>query len=110
MTGGKTLCIPKDKIPLRPRPYVLVPEDVGELAESLDLIRISNDDLPVDSRRVVKVCESKNGFMEAIVISITSSFVFLSLGCIYHGFGKKYLKVYKADKVIKARSIVVVAA
>lgn len=46
----------------------MLPEDAGSMFEFLNLIRVSNDDLPVDSGHVAKVSEPKKGFRDAMII------------------------------------------
>lgn len=70
----------------------------------MELIKLSNDDLPVDSWRVGKVGEPTNGLRKVVKILNEESLSLLESrkGFIIYGFGKVHLKVTRTKPTANA--------
>lgn len=98
-SGAKLSAVPKDQIPNRPRSFARIPAEPSTPDEILELIKLSNQELPTADWKVAKVSEPKGHFRDALIVINDESLALLNAnkGEINYGFESISLKVYKGD-------------
>lgn len=97
--GARIEAIPLADVPQRPRSIAKIPAEPSDPKEILEIIQISNPQLPTQDWKVVRVTESVEESRKATVIINSDSLPSLrkTQGKIFYGFGTIFLRVYKGD-------------
>lgn len=97
--GSRLEAVTEDMIPNRPRSRTRIPVEPSDPQEILEIIQLSNPDLPTQNWKVVKVGETRGNSRQAIVVLNEESLAPLKNTCgeINYGFDSIFLRVYRKD-------------
>ena len=98
--GAKLQAIPLANVEQRPRSIGKFPAMPSDPKEILEILKVSNPQLPTWNWKVVQVHEAVGGTRKATVILNSDSLPLLrkTEGKVFYGFGTVVLKVYKSDE------------
>ena len=101
--GAKLEAVTRDQIPNRPRSKAWVPLDPSTPEEILELLQLSNSELPAHDWKVAKLGEPTGNLREALIVLNEESLAPLeaSKGIVNYGFGSITLRIYNCDKSTK---------
>lgn len=99
-SGARLEAVPLADVPQRPRSIAKIPAKPSDPKEILEMLQISNPQLPTHDWKVVRVTDVVDGFRKATVVLNSDSLSPLrgTRGRVFYGFGDTFLRVYRGDE------------